>query len=392
MKDDQIASTSGMPLEGLTVIDLTTWIGGYAGRILSDLGADVVHVVAPDGVNGRRDHDVERMFSNFGKIEMSRGAGEAICLADVEDLLEEASILITDINPANLNRYQLHPDETTRRWPALIHVAITPYGLDGPQANFPATDLTLLADGGLLYLSGDSDRAPVRPAADQTTVVTSLHATVATLMAVTALDHDGLGQIVDVSAQEAVAHSLENAVQYFDCETFIRRRKGAGPAEAGVGLFSCIDGYVYILTTMGGASLGWEATVQWLIDEQTSGAEKLREPQWQDSSFRRSPEAMTYFRTVFEDFSGSRTKETIYSNAQARGISVAPVSEPTDLLHSGQLASRSFFHHVNIGGKEIQFPGLPYRFLNSTVGRFDTPESHASFGNPEPISATRVGS
>ena len=375
-----------MPLEGLIVIDLTTWLGGYAGRLMSDLGAKVVHVVSPDSARQHRSVLPEDLFNHFGKIEEVRGTRGIVTGSDIDDLLHGASILLTDFAPAQLQARGLHPDDTRRRWPELIHVAITPHGMTGPDANLPATDLTLLADGGLLYLSGDADRPPVRPVAQQAAVVTSLHATVATLIAVIAFDDDGQGQLVDVSAQEAVAHSVENAVQYFDCERFIRGRRGVGPVEAGSGLFDCKDGYVYILTTMGGSNLNWDAAIQWLIDAGASGSERLREPAWKESEFRRTPRAISEFRAIFDDYAVSRTRIEITTEGQARGISVAPVWEPNDLLTSDQLQFRSFFHDVDCDGQPLRFPGLPYRFLESVVGRFDTPAQRAVFEMHEVIS------
>jgi len=84
-------------------------------------------------------------------------------------------------------------------------------------------------------------------------------ATAAALIALHALETEGVGQIVDLSAQEAVAHSLENAVQYFDLERVVRSRAGAGPHQAGTGLFRCADGWIYLLGGLGGSPHAWDA-------------------------------------------------------------------------------------------------------------------------------------
>lgn len=365
--NDGHPQNKSMPLFGLKVVDLTNWLGGYTGRLLSDLGADVVHITTP----GRRSpRDAADFVRHFGKT-VKMNASSSVASGDIADLLNESTILITDVAPAILRQADLHPEQTTARWPGLIHVAITPYGLSGPHADTPASDLTLLAAGGLLYLCGDPDRPPVRPYGEQSAIVASLHATVATLIAVAAYDDDRCGQVVDVSAQEAVAHSLENAVQYFDCEGTIRRRRGAGPVEAGVGLFRARDGYVYLLASMGGKNLSWNALAAWLVDSGAAGAEELTSTEWSSTRFRRTPEAVDRFLEIFDSFGCMRSKNDICVEGQARGISLAPVLEPGDLLENAQLKSRQFFHTVDFDGVEVQLPGLPYKFDTSDVGRFD---------------------
>jgi crotonobetainyl-CoA:carnitine CoA-transferase CaiB-like acyl-CoA transferase len=78
-------------------------------------------------------------------------------------------------------------------------------------------------------------------------VIAGVHATTATLIALHVLETESRGQIVDLSVQEAVAHSIENAAQYVDLEGVVRRRAGAGPQEAGTGLFRCADGWIYLV-------------------------------------------------------------------------------------------------------------------------------------------------
>ena len=124
------------------------------------------------------------------------------------ELLDGADMVVTDEVPGRLGEWG---PEFGRERPGLVQVVITPYGLDGPYADRPATDLTLLAAGGLLNLAGEPDRAPVRPAGGLAGFASGLHATVGGLIALLERKDSGKGQVVDVSAQQAVAHSLENA-------------------------------------------------------------------------------------------------------------------------------------------------------------------------------------
>jgi benzylsuccinate CoA-transferase BbsE subunit len=219
-----MATIAPAPLGDLRVVDASTWLGAYCGRLLADLGANVMSVGS--GTSGQP-ADLYDLFHGVGKravdIEPTSDDDVAPALAAI---LTTADILLTDEGPARLRARHLHPDTVLARWPQLIQISISPYGLTGPWTDRPASDLMLLASGGLLYLAGDLDRPPVRPYGEQSGIAASLHATVGALRALIVRDGGGRGQLVDVSAQEAVAHSTENTVQTYDCENVVRRRAG----------------------------------------------------------------------------------------------------------------------------------------------------------------------
>ncbi|HVH22023.1 MAG TPA: CoA transferase [Pseudonocardia sp.] len=177
----------------------------------------------------------------------------------------------------------------------------------------------------------------------------------------------GSGQTVDVSAQQAVAHSLENAVQYADLEGVVRGRTAGTATEVANGLFRCRDGWVYLVAGIGGTPLGWDGLLGWLAGAGVEVAE-LREPRWQDAAWRRTPEAADEFRLIFEGFTATRGKAELYEAGQRHGVSLAPVATPADLLNSPQLAARGFFREVEVAGRLVTVPGPPYRFAGLAVG------------------------
>lgn len=352
------------PLAGVIVIDLTTALGEYTGRLLADLGAEVIRINTPASAGSPH----RGAFMNAGKTirNSTAGAGE------LDELLERAHILITSEGPEALRNKGLDPTALTRRHRQLVHLAISPFGLTGPYADRPASDLTLLAAGGLLALAGDADREPVRAWGEQSAVIAGVHAATAALIALHVLETESRGQIVDLSVQEAVAHSIENAAQYLDLEGVVRRRVGAGPQEAGTGLFQCADGWIYLVGGLGGKPLAWEAIGDWLIEGGTVEANELRADCWQLPEWRRTPQANTRFRELFERFAEARTKAELFTAGQARGISIAPVATPEDLLADPQLVARNYFRVIDVDGDPTMLPGPPYRFRNSTVGPADT--------------------
>ena len=183
------------PLSGVTVVDMTTALGEYAGRLLADLGADVIRYDDAAPTSSHR-----RAFMNAGKqIRGWRPRGEEL----TESLLQ-AQILLTSEGPAALRANDMHPRDVARRHPMLVHVAISPFGLTGPYADRPASDLTLMAAGGLLALAGEPDREPVRAWGQQTAVIAGVHATTATLIALHVLETESRGQIVDLSVRSRI--------------------------------------------------------------------------------------------------------------------------------------------------------------------------------------------
>ncbi len=361
------------PLSGVTVVDATTALGEYAGRLLADLGADVIRLLNTTSTSPER-----RAFMNAGKQIRAVQPTSPEGFAELEELLQRAQILLTSEGPAALRAKGLDPFDVTRRHPMLVHVAISPFGLTGPYADRPASDLTLLAAGGLLALAGEPDREPVRAWGEQTAVIAGTHSATAALIALHVLETELRGQVVDLSVQEAVAHSLENAAQYVDLEGVVRRRAGAGPQEAGTGLFKCADGWMYVVGGLGGSPLAWSAIVEWLVDGGVPEAKDLDAELWQQREWRRTPKACARFRELFEAFTRSRTKAELFASGQKRGISVAPVATPEDLLHDPQLVARDFFRTVEVEGERVTLPGPPYRFRTSDVGPRTVAQSHTA--------------
>lgn len=346
------------PLAGVTVVDATTALGEYTGRLLADLGAEVIRIERTGLSRSYR-----RAFMNAGKRIRSVTSAD-----EFDELLRRAQLLLTSEGPAALRAAGLHPDDVTGRHPALVHVSISPFGLTGPFADRPASDLTLLAAGGLLALAGEPDREPVRAWGEQTAVIGGAHACAAALIALHVLETESRGQIVDLSVQEAVAHSVENAVQYVDLEGVVRRRAGAGPQEAGTGLFRCADGWIYLVGGLGGSPLAWSEILGWLVDGGVPEAAELDADLWRDPQWRWSPQAGARFRELFEGFAACRTKSELFVTGQQRGISIAPVSTPQDLLGDPQLVARDYFRTVDVDGARVTLPGPPYRFRTSDVG------------------------
>jgi benzylsuccinate CoA-transferase BbsE subunit len=395
---------SGLPLASVRVIDATDEYGAYAGRLLADLGADVVRVEPPGGDPLRRREPLMETptgpISAFGWFVNLNKRSAVLDVATMEGragllgLLATADVLLDPWRPGDLERLGIGPHAFVAACPDLVRVTITPYGSDGPLADRPATDLTSLAAGGLLSLGGYPDAEPVAVHGGQSLLAASLFGAVAALVGLVGRGHDGEGRHLDVSAQEAVAAALEDAIPQFDLTGRVRRRAGDLPREAGTGIYACADGYVSMVAGRLGTAKAWTALTHWLVEEGTPDAEELLTPPWQEFSHRQRRESIDRFRAIFERFTRPRTREELYREAQRRSIALAPVNQVADLFADAQLAARDFFREVTPTelGRPVLVPGRPYR-LDGDRGAPPRPAPEApaaSTPSAEPVQGARV--
>jgi benzylsuccinate CoA-transferase BbsE subunit len=249
-------------------------------------------------------------------------------------------------------------------------VSISPFGRCGPYAGYAATDLTLLAAGGLLSLGGYDDSEPLAIQGEQALLASGIFGAVAALVALCERTQTGRGQWIDLSGQECVAFALEDAVAEWSIHARVRRRHGAAAREAGTGVYPCKDGHVSLVAGRLGTAKAFVTLTKWIASSEVPGAQSLLEPEWQDFKFRQSGEGIARFAEIFGAFCSTRGKQDLYREGQARQIAIAPVNTIADLMQDPQLAANSYFQarFDPAGGKEVRFPGAPYR-LSRTPAR-----------------------
>ncbi|MCP3986942.1 MAG: hypothetical protein GY723_21350, partial [bacterium] len=250
-------------------MDLSDDRGQMCGMMLADLGADVICVEPPDGNPARKlgpfaDAEPGTEQSLFwwsyarGKrsIVLDRTTDEG--RATLRKLAAAADMWIESEAPGALAAEGFGYEDLAELNPGLIYVSITAFGQDGPKAGWPATDLTLLAAGGPLWLTGDDDRAPVRIRVPQAFFHAAGESTVAALVALHERHRSGLGQHIDISAQQAVTLATQSdAVASQVGEAGAQRFAGGlklGPIVVRFG-YPASDGHVSI-THLFGSTVG----------------------------------------------------------------------------------------------------------------------------------------
>ena len=364
------------PFDGLRVIDLSRDLGAYAARLFADLGADVIRVEPPAGAPERGTPslpglagDARYGFLNANKravaVDLSQEAGQGV----LRDLVATAEIVVLEGKSGKALLPAVLAVPGSRVVTLLSH-----FGLDGPYAEYEGSDLVDQALGGIAWMSGHPGEPPLRIAGEQAGTVASLYAAVATSLCLYDVEVNGGGpHLLDVSAQECIAHSLQNALQVWDLEQRVSVRGGVGTRDATEQVLPCKDGFVFVASSLG-IPASWKAIIAWMQEERHPGGQRFTEADWQNRKARTTEAMHAEFRAVFGSFIADRTASDLRNEALRRKIILAPVSRVADLPEDPQLVFRRFFRDVPhpAVGRALRFPGAPYR-LSEPVWNIDRP-------------------
>ena len=245
------------PLQGVRVIELGGLIAGpYAASLFAQFGAEVIKVEAPgDGDPLRRWRKLHNGTSlwwyslsrNKKSITLNLKSEQGRRI--VRALVEKADVVIENFRPGTLETWGLGWEDLSKINPRLILVRISGYGQNGPYRDRPGFAAIAEAIGGLRYVTGYPDRAPVRVGVSLGDTLAALYAVVGALIA---LHHrnvnGGKGQVVDAALYESVFAVMESLIPEYSRFGFVRERSGASlPGIAPSNTYSCLDGsYVVI--------------------------------------------------------------------------------------------------------------------------------------------------
>ena len=366
-----------MPLSPYRVLDLTDDRGQFAGFILAQLGADVVCVEPSEGHRARRlppflddepgEGPGERALSHWAYNRGKRSA--VVDSLGLAQLAQGADILIEcgafDVDLAALRAAN----------PALITATITPFGEDGPKADWLATDLTVLAAGGVLSLTGDKDRPPVRNSFPQSWLVAAGDALTGVLIALRERATSGLGQHVSVSAQASMIScsqfAMMNALVDVPSAQRIAGGLELGPFKLRF-VYECADGHVNV-TYLFGPVIGPYSNrlFQWMRDEGECD-DSLADKNWISFALdvvegRESPDELLRASAAIEAFMLKRTKADLLQQAMERNVLIAPITTTRDLLELDHLNERDYFETIEMPGRDapVRIAG-PFARLSSS--------------------------
>ncbi|MEX0782645.1 MAG: CoA transferase [Dehalococcoidia bacterium] len=377
------------PLAGIRVLDLATDRAELAGRLLADLGADVIKVEPPGGSASRflppfvagNEGDPEQSLYwaavALGKQSVVLDLTEHGDRARLEQLVDTADILIESFDPGVMGELALGYDQLSQRNPALIYVSVTPYGQTGPHTYRPATELTLEAAGGLLGMQGDGDRPPVPVGYPQAAFHAGAQAAADAVVALNERERSGLGQHLDVSMQAGIVWTLMNATGYppntggdppTAGENRTNTRVEMAPGVSFPNIWPCSDGFVQASFTLGGLGARTLGNLISLIEAEGELSPELAASGW--SAWIEAiapgavpPEILATARDEIGRYFLKRTGEEIMRRAVDHKLLVAPIRTIDALLRSPQLQERDYWQEV--AGR--RHPGASARLSRTPV-------------------------
>jgi benzylsuccinate CoA-transferase BbsE subunit len=364
------------------VLDLTDEKGFLCGKLLGDLGADVIKVEKPGGDPSRNigpfyhdQPDPEKSLNWFAFNTSKRDITLNIESADGKEifkrLVKTADFLIESFPPGYLDGLSIGYGVLEKLNPGLIMVSITPFGQTGPYTEYQAPDIVAWAMGGHMYQIGDPDRPPLRISYhSQSYLHASAQAAVGAMLALQYRALSGEGQQVDVSIQEAVLHSTDQqeTTGRWDAIRAIRRRGDAWPRPGldVTRMWPCRDGFVMWVYWFGLSSAWTMPLIKWM-EEEGKLDPFLRDFDW--AGFDWATATQDVLERIAEPtrrFFMTHTKAEIYRRALTQRIQLYPLSTTADFLADEQLKGRAYWvqlDHPELG-TSITYPGA---FAKSTL-------------------------
>ena len=381
MSTAHVESQGPCLLSPYRVLDLAGEMGILAGKILSDLGADVIAIEPPDGNPVRRlgpfykdDPHPERSLVWWayaaGKRSVTLDISSPSDAARLKDLAADADFLLESFPPGCLDSLGLGYETLRALNPALVTVSMTPFGRTGPYSRFRCPDLVGMSMGGLTFLTGDPDRPPVRITQPQFGPLTGASGAVGAMVAHFHRLATGEGQHVDVSGQQAVARVLSEAPATWGLNRInvVRRGsyRGMGGERQVRTTWPCGDGFVSFFLSGGVLGERTNALFRWMAEEgfnpdlETEIDWRVVDPGKLSDAVHESLDA------AIAPFFLSHTKSELYRGAFERGILMFPVGNAQDAFSDPQLAARKFFRRIDHPreGRSFQYPGP---FIKSTL-------------------------
>jgi len=377
-------------LGGYRVLDLTDERGLMCGKVLGDLGADVIQIEPPGGSPARNIgpfyHDIphpEKSLYWFWTALHKRGITLNLETADGREifkrLVKTADFVIESFEPGYMASLGLGYEDLERINPRIIMTSITPFGQTGPYVRYKTTDIVGVSLGGMSRIYGDVDR-PVRISAPQFYFQGGIHGALGSVVAHYWREMTGEGQHVDVSCQQAVVDSLMIAAETWDINKITTM--GAGPGMGMMGkmvyrtIYPCKDGYVLVFLG-GGAQAGMVASTRALIDMANRDGYMLdlKDVDWSQYDMlpaliskalgaeTEATRLLDRFQEGLEEFLPTKTKAELFKEALEKAILLIPVNDPKDVVESPQLAAREFWVQVEHPelGEAFTYPGFPIK-------------------------------
>jgi len=364
------------PLAGLRVLELADEKGQFCGKLMGDLGADVIKIEPPSGEKTRRVgpflDDIphwERSLSFWHYNTSKRGITLNLESADGQALFRRlaanADIILETRDPGYLPSLGLGYDELSALNPRLIMCSLTPFGQSGPWRDYKTSDLLHLGGGGQMASSGYdpedvADAPPIAPGGGNAWHIAAHYTYMGILSSLYFRDMSGEGQYIDASVHEACALTTEGAIAiYLASGEVVSRHTGR---HAAVGSSTKIqlatqDGS-WVNVTRSGSNLTparLRLLAEWM--DEHGMAQDLMDDKYRDASYIQ--ENADHTTEVLANFFASMPQEDMWRGGQERDFPWGAIRSMDELVGDEHLQDRDFFVEVEHPelGRSFTYPG-----------------------------------
>jgi crotonobetainyl-CoA:carnitine CoA-transferase CaiB-like acyl-CoA transferase len=351
-----------LPLAGVSVVELGSSLGAaFCGKVLAELGADVLLLERPEGSPARhlapygggapdRELAATHLYTNAGKQSAVLDLGTSDAAGMVHHLIASADVVVHGLLPGEAARLGLMPAEALSAWPGVIFGAVTPFGLEGPWAGFPAAELTIAALDGYMFTTGDPGRQPLANFGHEVEFVGGQVLAAGVLAALRARESGGRGDYVDIALSEANNAALDAPV-IGGYEYLGRDLDRKGNLTGAFGPLRTKDGFVYVAPIQ-------ETGYQGLLIA-AGRPDLLDDPRLADWDLRLAN------REILEDAvqSWSRERSTleVLEAVQEMRVPSAIAESMQQLLDDPQIAARGLLRQVDHPkAGRLLYPGAPF--------------------------------
>lgn len=360
------------PLKGIRVLDLTRILAGpYATMILRDLGAEVIKIEQPE--TGDEARDFGPFKNDFSLYFMSVNRGKKSVTLNLKsprgkelflELVKGSDILVENFRPGTMEKLGLDYESLKKHHPSLLYAACSGFGQTGPYAMRGAYDMIIQGMGGIISITGEPDRPPVRVGTSIGDITSALFTTIGILSALRHRDQTGEGQLIDVGMLDCQVAILENAmVRYFSNGDIPRPLGRRHPAITPFEVFESADGYVVI--AIGNNEL-WRK-----FCEHVGRPELIDDERFHTNALRTENHESLF--PILTEIMCRRTTDAWVEALEAIGVPCGPVNTVDKVANDPQVLARDMIaevEHDTTG--TVQIPGIPIK-LSETPGQIDAP-------------------
>jgi crotonobetainyl-CoA:carnitine CoA-transferase CaiB-like acyl-CoA transferase len=354
------------PLSGVSVLDLgQIYQGGYAGLLLTYLGADVVKVEPPWGDNVRtRTEDKKSpqyQYLNASKrgitLNLKSDEGKEVLF----ELVEKADVLLENFATGKMDELGVGYETLKEVNPELVYAHASGYGDEGPYANYPAMDLTVQAMSGVMETTGYPDSPPTKAGPAIADFTGAIHLVAGITSALFQRERTGEGDYVEVGMYDTMYPMMASPVSAWVTQKDTPPRTGnqhSGLSIAPYNAYEVEDGYVAIICI---AERHWENLASEMGREDLIGVDRF-------SSKAKRANHREEVDGYIEEWLEGKKKDEVMDVLLEANVPCAPVRTIEELVNDPHLTQRNMLNYLENqthGRDEIPVPGLPIKFAGS---------------------------